>query len=158
MASEGEAAFRIEFGCGVVFSDAIDEGGDGCAAVHAAALILSLMRTLAMFKRDGTVVVDQPAQETDQDRLQGRQPRLLSDVPDGHCRSITIDIRRNPIADRSALGVTCFGMKSAESDAADDNSDRRPYPQIAKSYSRCQTHSHLFADACAPQRTGRKSL
>jgi len=61
----------------------------------------------------GAVVADQPAREVDQDRREGRQPRALCDLPDGRGRGVATDVRRHPVADRSAAGTAYAGMTSA---------------------------------------------
>ena len=54
------------------------------------------------------MVAVQPAREVDQDRREGRQPRALCDLPDGRGRGVATDVRRHPVADRSAAG-TAYG-------------------------------------------------
>ena len=77
----------------------------------------NFMRTLVMPQGGGVGGADQRAREADQDRREDREPPLLSHIPDDRGRGIAADVRRNPVVDCPAPGVTSVGMKSAGSDA-----------------------------------------
>jgi len=85
----------------------------------------NFMRTLVMPQGGGVGGADQRAREADQDRREDREPPLLSHIPDDRGRGIAADVRRNPVVDCPAPGVNCVGMKSAGSDARDDDAEER---------------------------------
>jgi hypothetical protein len=51
---------------------------------------------------------------TSQDRREGRQPWPLPHVPNGQSRGVAPDVRRHPVADRSAAGAARAGVRGRE--------------------------------------------
>jgi hypothetical protein len=51
------------------------------------------------------LVADEPEGEADQDRREGRQPRLLHRLPDGRGRHSENSVRRHPAADRGTAAI-----------------------------------------------------
>src|SRR4051812_31710415 len=80
---------------------------------------------------DGAAVVaDQPAREVDQDRREGRPPRPLRDLPAGRGRGAATDVRRNPVADRSAARTARARMIIAGSTAPGNQGEKYALEQV----------------------------
>ena len=71
------------------------------------------MRTLAIPKTAEPWSLTSLREQLIKIGAKGRQPRALCDLPDGRGRGVATDVRRHPVADRSAAGTACAGMTSA---------------------------------------------
>ena len=90
-------------------------GGGGLLSFTAQPHCTALLVPAGAADDDRTLVADQPGGEAGQDRRQGGEPRPLRRVPAGRGRGVAADVRRHPLADRTAAGTTRAGMRASGS-------------------------------------------